>query len=94
MANIAQVAVWFTSISAAAAVLWRIFKRVRDVAEGQKCILRSDMMRTYYRHHESGTIRQYEFENFLHNYCAYKALGGNSFVDKIHAEVIEWEILP
>ena len=51
------------------------------------------MLRIYYHSHESGKIRQYEFENFVALYEAYKALGGNSFVDKIYAEVKELEIV-
>lgn len=77
--------------------LWRKIekqnKRQELAVEGQKCQLRSDMLHTYYKHHETKTIRQYEFENFLMLYSAYKALGGNSFIDKIHNEVIEWEII-
>lgn len=68
-------------------VLW-----MRRLVEGQKCQLRSEMLRTYYKHKEDGIIRQYEFENFLLLYKAYKSLKGNSFIDKIHDEVIEWEV--
>lgn len=60
--------------------------------EGQKCILRSDMLAIYYKHHETGRIRQYELENFIFLYKAYKALGGNSFIDKIYKEVLSWEV--
>jgi hypothetical protein len=68
-------------------VLW-----MRRLVEGQKCQLRSEMLRTYYKHKDDGIIRQYEFENFLLLYKAYKSLKGNSFIDKIHDEVIEWEV--
>lgn len=68
-------------------VLW-----MRRLVEGQKCQLRSEMLRTYYKHKDDGIIRQYEFENFLLLYKAYKSLKGNSFIDKIHNEVIEWEV--
>ncbi len=65
----------------------------RKIANGTKCQLRSDMLRIYYRCHESGTIRQYEYENFVLLYEAYKALKGNSFIDKIYKEVQEFEII-
>ena len=39
------------------------------------------------------TIRQYEYENFLYEYKAYKALRGNSFIERIAREVAEWEIV-
>lgn len=64
-----------------------------DIREGMKCQLRSDMLRTYYRHREERAIRQYEYENFLAGYKAYKALGGNSFIDKIYGEVQTWQIM-
>ena len=69
----------------------RIFG-LSDIKEGIKCQLRSDMLRIYYKHHESGEIRQYEYENFLACYKAYKALRGNSFIDKIYKEIQTWEV--
>ena len=68
-------------------------ERLEKIAEGNKCQLRSDMTRTYYHHKETGKIRQYEYENFVKLYEAYKALGGNSFIDKIYDEVKKWEIV-
>ncbi len=66
---------------------------ISKIAEGQKCQLRSEMLRIYYRNRNSGKIRQYEFENFVMLYDAYKALKGNSFIDKIYKEVQSWEII-
>lgn len=60
---------------------------------GMKCLLRSEMLKTYYHHKETETIRQYELENFVFLYEAYKALKGNSFIDKIYAEVMSWEVI-
>jgi hypothetical protein len=51
------------------------------------------MLRTYYRNREQRTIRQYEYENFLLEYRAYKALKGNSFIDKIREEVGRWTVI-
>jgi hypothetical protein len=59
---------------------------------GMKCLLRSEMLRTYYHNKETGKIRQFELENFVFLYKAYKALKGNSFIDKIKEEVMEWEV--
>lgn len=66
---------------------------IKKVANGTKCQLRSEMLRIYYHNHQSGTIRQYENENFIALYEAYKALGGNSFIDKIYNEVKAWEVI-
>jgi hypothetical protein len=82
-----------TSIAAAAAVVWVVILWAKRIINGLKCQLRSDMLHIYYRHHESETIRQYEYENFVMSYEAYHSLGGNSFVDKIYKEVQTWEVL-
>lgn len=66
---------------------------LNDVREGQKCLLRSELLHTYYKHREENTIRQYEYENFIFLYKAYKKMGGNSFIDKIYKEVQSWEVL-
>lgn len=66
---------------------------ILKIANGQKCQLRSDMLRIYYHNRERGVIRQYEYENFVFLYEAYKALKGNSFIDKIYTEVKAWEIV-
>lgn len=65
----------------------------KQVREGLRCQLRSDMLHTYYKHREEETIRQYEMENFVLEYKAYKALKGNSFIDSIAARVKEWEVV-
>lgn len=66
---------------------------VCKIANGTKCQLRSEMLRIYYHNRERGIIRQYEYENFVMLYEAYKALKGNSFIDKIYEEVKSWEIV-
>ena len=60
---------------------------------GQKCQLRSDMLEIYYHNKDERKIRQYEYENFVYLYESYKALKGNSFIDKIYTEVQKWEII-
>lgn len=60
---------------------------------GIKCLLRSEMLRTYYHNKNAEKIRQYELENFILLYKAYKALKGNSFIDIIYKEVITWEVI-
>lgn len=63
------------------------------IANGMKCQLRSDMLLIYYHNREKKAIREYEYKNFSECYAAYKALNGNSFIDKIHKEVETWEII-
>jgi hypothetical protein len=65
---------------------------IRKIADGQKCQLRNEMLQIYYHNKDTKTIRQYEYENFVFLYEAYKALKGNSFIDKIYEEVKKWTI--
>lgn len=65
----------------------------KQIADGTRCLLRSDMLHTYYKNHDNNSIRQYEMENFMMEYKAYKALNGNSFIDAIFEEVKTWEVL-
>lgn len=66
---------------------------IGKVMNGTKCLLRSEMLRIYYRHQDTGEIRQYEYENFVYLYEAYKKLKGNSFVDKVYAEVKKFKVI-
>jgi hypothetical protein len=66
---------------------------IQKIVEGVRCQLRSEMLRCYYHNRDSKTIRQYELENFVKLYNAYKALKGNSFIDKIYSEVMEFEVV-
>jgi hypothetical protein len=51
------------------------------------------MLRIYHQYKDSKQIRQYDLENFIYLYKAYKALRGNSFIDKIYKEVMSWEVV-
>lgn len=89
---VSGVGVLIGSLSAFFVWMKKLGERQERLVEGQKCQLRSEILRTYYKHKAENKIRQYEFENFLLLYKAYKSLKGNSFIDKIHDEVIEWEV--
>lgn len=88
-----NLAVLITELSALAGVVAPLLVSVRKIRKGTQCQLRSEMLRIYYHNHEKRTIRQYEYENFVMLYEAYKALKGNSFIDRIYAEVQEWSII-
>lgn len=59
---------------------------------GIKCLLRSEILRIYKENKVKGELSQYEFDNFIALYKAYKALKGNSFIDKIYKEVMTWKV--
>lgn len=91
--NIATAATLAGEIGVLLSVIIPVIIWIKKIADGEKCQLRSEMLQIYYRNHETGVIRQYEYENFVFLYEAYKALKGNSFIDKIYKEVQEWDII-
>lgn len=70
-----------------------MFVFVWNVARGVKCQLRSDMLHIYYANKDDKKIRQYELENFIFLYKAYKCLRGNSFIDEIYKTVLTFEVI-
>lgn len=87
---------WVTLISeigVLVGVIVPVIILIIKIINGQKCQLRSEMLQTYYHNKDKRQIRQYEYENFVLLYEAYKALKGNSFIDKIYKEVSSWEIV-
>ena len=92
--NLTTIVTLIGEIGVLLGVIIPVIVSIRKIATGTKCQLRSEMLRIYYRHRESEKIRQYEYENFVMLYEAYKALKGNSFIDNIFKEVESWEIIP
>lgn len=82
-----------TEIGVLLGVIIPVVLFIKKIANGTKCQLRSEMLRIYYHNRESEKIRQFEYENFVLLYEAYKALKGNSFIDKIYEEVHSWEVI-
>lgn len=93
MTSISALAAFITEIGVLMGVVVGIIVFFRKIADGIKCLLRSKMLEIYYRNKDAGTIRQYEKENFVLLYVAYKALKGNSFIDDINKEVRSWEVV-
>jgi hypothetical protein len=97
IATIVQCAKDICSIATCAALLIRPVREwligTEALREGQRCLLRAEIVRIYYRHIDDRQLKEYEFKNMHQCYEAYKALKGNSFVDKIHAEMLEWAII-
>lgn len=67
--------------------------RDKEQREGTKCLLRDRMCSIYYNNRDAEEIRQYEYENFLACYKAYKAMGGNSFIDHIKDEIDSYKVV-
>ena len=91
--NLTYLVTLITEIGVLSGVIIPVIVFVKKIANGTKCQLRSEMLRTYYHNRETEKIRQFEYENFVMLYEAYKALHGNSFIDKIYEEVHSWEVI-
>lgn len=91
--DLTAIATLITEIGILLGVIIPVIIVVLKISNGTKCQLRSEMLRIYYHNCETREIRQYEYENFVMLYEAYKALKGNSFIDKIYKEVQTWKIV-
>lgn len=92
MTNLTFIVTLIGEISVLIGVITPVIISIKKISNGTKCQLRSEMLRLYYHHRDSKTIRQFEYENFIFLYEAYKALKGNSFIDRIYSEVKTWKI--
>lgn len=70
----------------------KVWKELKNAKEGDMCLLRQKMLEIYYRNKDRKKIRQYEAQNFVLMYKAYKARGGNSFIDEVYEHVTKWEL--
>ena len=91
--SLATVVTVISELGVLAGVIVPVVVSSKKIANGTKCQLRSEMLRIYYRNHQIKKIRQYEYQNFVELHSAYKALRGNSFIDKIYEEIRTWEII-
>ena len=91
--SLATLTILIAEFSNLVGIIVPVIISIKKIANGTKCELRSEMLRIYYHNRETEKIRQYEYENFVMLYEAYKALKGNSFIDKIYAEVKTWDVL-
>ena len=98
--DFAEIVQWAKDICSIATCAALLIKPIRErllgteaIREGQRCLLRSEIVRIYYRHVNDKQLHEYEYKNLTQCYKAYKALGGKSFIDHIYAEMQEWEII-
>lgn len=95
MSGLAQVCGYALTIIAFATFLYKLWKKIKNIATGQTCMMRSDITDTYYRHSGEAepTLREYERKNLDDLYDGYKALGGNHYIDDIYKEMREWKVV-
>lgn len=86
-----------TTIGTCAALLIKPVREwvlgTKTIREGQLCLLRSEIVKIYYRNREKQTLHQYEYENLAQCYAAYEKAGGNSFVKHIYKDMQDWEVI-
>jgi hypothetical protein len=90
MSNLATL---ITEISIIAGVITAAALIIKRLINGMRCLLRDRMLRIYYHCKDQKKIRQYELENFVMLYEAYRALKGNSFICEIYKTVTSWEVV-
>lgn len=98
LSMILQVLSLITSLAASAAIIVKPIREklfdTKTTKEGQRCMLRAEMLSIYYRGQDAGgKLRQYDYQNFVLLYAAYKALDGNSFIDSINTKVKDMEVI-
>ena len=64
--GVSEIIALVSEVSALLGVLVGCIVSIGKVMNGTKCLLRSEMLRIYYRHQDTGEIRQYEYENFVY----------------------------
>lgn len=76
-------------------ILAAISARNKEQDDALKCLLRSDIIRLYFKHKDENKeqLTQWESENLHKLYESYCALDGNSFVKDIVDRMNSWEIV-
>lgn len=64
------------------------------LAESAKDVLREKIMALYHKNKRSRTMEEHEKEALTQYYKDYKAIGGNSYIDKYWARMETWDIIP
>lgn len=70
-----------------------LFIFVKSIHRGTRCSLRNDIVEIYEMCKPTKTITKYQLETACLSYKEYKRLKGNSFIDIIMSEIMEFEII-
>jgi hypothetical protein len=93
--QIATIGGYILTIIAVLAAIRKPLAKVKDLANGQLCMLRNEITTIYYKHSGEGkpALREYERKNLDDLFDGYKALGGNHYIDDIYKEMREWHVI-
>ena len=64
------------------------------LAESAKDVLREKIMALYHKNKRSRTFEEHEKEALTQYYKDYKAIGGNSYIDKYWVRMETWSVIP
>lgn len=64
------------------------------LAESAKDVLREKIMALYHKNKRSRTMEEHEKEALAQYYKDYKAIGGNSYIDKYWTRMETWGVIP
>lgn len=64
------------------------------LAESAKDVLREKIMALYHKNKRSRTLEEHEKEALTQYYKDYKAIGGNSYIDKYWVRMETWKVIP
>lgn len=93
---VASVAGYLVTVGGVFIFLWKQWKKIKDIADAQKCQLRSDILSVYYKHcdEDEPTLREYERKNLDSLYAAYEVLHGNTFVKDVYeGQMRHWRVI-
>ena len=74
-------------------VVYEVKAEVNKLAISAKDVLREKIMKIYYDNRTDRKMTEHEHEALEQYYKDYKALNGNSYIDKYYNRMILWEIV-
>ena len=75
-------------------VIDKIKDDVAALAESAKDVLREKIMAIYHRNKKTRKLEEHENEALVQYYKDYKAIKGNSYIDKYYNRMKAWEVIP
>ena len=70
----------------------KLIKDARTQREATVNLLRTEMVKAYYKYRDRKKMPYYVKEAWYHDYASYKKLHANTFIDDIKVEIDTWEI--
>lgn len=67
---------------------------IEALAESAKDVLREKIMALYHKNKKIRQLEEHEGEALQQYYRDYKAIGGNSYIDKYYTRMKAWQVIP